>query len=185
VVLVYKLFSDKTDVLKTTPRLNIKGYRLVYTDQKEGVDTTKVIVSEMFNSKKYGLRGKPDYIFLKNNKKDMIVTEVKSGKIGDKTEPHYGDKMQLVAYFLMVEDTFRITPSEGRIIYKDHMFIITNTKKLRAELLEILNDMRDMLDTGDKHVKPSFAMCRHCICNNTVCNKAGDYSNNKGQQKKA
>lgn len=168
-ILFYSFRQEQNDITKTTPETHIRGYEILYTDQKGDFDKTKVIVSQMIVSDKYALRGKPDYIYINKSKTDLIPVELKSGKIKDNEMPYAGDLMQLVAYFLMIEDKFTIKPREGRIIYKDHMFIIKNTKKLRTDLLKIIDDMNNMLETGESNVSPSFIKCKHCICNATVC----------------
>lgn len=169
IILFYLFKQEQNDIIKTTPETHIKGYEILYTDQKGDFDRTKVVVSEMIVSDKYGLRGKPDYIYINKSKTDLIPVELKSGKIKDNKTPYIGDMMQLIAYFLMIEDKLTIKPREGRIIYKDYMFIIKNTKEFREHLLKTMEDMNNMLDTGESDVSPSFVKCKHCMCNGTVC----------------
>lgn len=161
-------FANK-DIQKKKPSIQPKGYRLIYTDQKGNFDREKVIVSEMLVSKRYDLRGKPDFVFMNKSKRELMPVELKSGKIGNKISPHRGDFMQLIAYFVMLEDIFGIRPKEGRIVYSDSMFVIKNTDNFRKEFFLILSNMRDMLKSGEAKAEASFVKCRYCICNGTVC----------------
>lgn len=166
---VEKVGFATNEIKKTTPSLPSKDYKLYYTDQKKTETIKGVIYSEILHSEKYDMRGKPDYIFINNKKTDLIPVELKSGKIGAGTMPYEGDLMQLVAYFLIIEDIFNVIPLEGRLIYSDYMFIVKNSKSLRMQLIDILNDMRDMLKTGEDEPKASFSKCKHCMCRDTVC----------------
>ncbi|MDR2940879.1 MAG: hypothetical protein LBV08_11280 [Clostridiales bacterium] len=161
--------STHKDIRKKPPSLNKPGYIMIYTDQKGNFDKEKIVVSEMLVSKKHDIRGKPDYIFMNKRKNDLMPVELKSGKIGQRAFPHKGDFMQLIAYFVILEEVFGLEPKEGRIIYKDYMFIVNNIKSHRDEFFNILSDMRSMLKTGEGKANASFVSCRHCICNGTVC----------------
>ena len=79
------------------------------------------------------------------------------------------DLLQLVAYFLILEDVYGKKPAFGRLVYQDYMFEIKNTAKIRREVLTIVKEMRAMLQSGVAEPKPSFAHCRPCVCNGTVC----------------
>lgn len=168
-ILLKKNSLNSVEIKKTVPSLPQKGYKLYYTDQKKTEPIKDVIYSQILHSEKYDIKGKPDYIFINNNKTELIPVELKSGKIGNNLEPYKGDLMQLVAYFLIIEDVFNVIPVEGRLIYSDHMFIIKNTKRLRLILIDTLNNMRDMLSTGEDEPNASFATCKHCMCRDTVC----------------
>ncbi len=156
-------------IIKKPPRLITNGYKLFYTDQSPKKKEKGVIYSKLLVSKKYGLKGKPDFI-LKHRVNNMLMPiELKSGKIGDNASPRYGDLMQLCAYFLIVEDIFKVKPAYGKLIYSDHMFVVKNTRRLRKQLLSIMSDMRLMLKTGEQQPKANYATCRYCLSRNTVC----------------
>jgi len=147
-----------------------KTYDLFYADQKNKKFSEDVIISKILISEKYNLRGKPDFIFKHKKKPNLLLpVELKSGSIKDAKEPHYGDMMQLVAYFLIIEDCFGVVPPEGMIAYKDRIFVIKNVPEIRKMLLDIIEDMEYMLETGEGDVKPSFVKCRYCMCRGTVC----------------
>lgn len=136
--------------------------RSVYKDGKGG----KVLRSE-----RYDLRGKPDFIYKNIITGRFIPMEIKSGEIDD--TPHHGDIMQLAAYFLIIEDAMGKRPRKGYIRYKNTMFKIKNTARLRKTLLAVVGDMRQMLVTGVGEANPSFAHCRYCVANGTVCEFIG------------
>lgn len=165
-IYIFSLFYSPR-IKKTKPCLHPIGYKLIYTDQKVKKRKDDVVYSKLLKSEKYNLQGKPDYIYATTNK--LLPVELKSGKIGDKLEPHYGDLMQLGAYFIILNEEYGIRPKYGRLIYSDYMFIVKNTSKLNREVTDILNDMKSMLKSGEGEANADFVHCRHCICRYTVC----------------
>lgn len=163
VFVVFKILTKKK--YKSKPNIFIKGYKIFYADDKnkEAEITSKKLVSH-----KYNISGKPDYIFRRRN--NYIPVELKSGKIGDNEHPRAGDLMQLVAYFIIIEENFGKVPY-GKLIYSDSMFIIKNTKKLKKQLIKNTKSMRKMLKTGIGEKEPSFVKCKYCICKGTVCSE--------------
>lgn len=143
------------------------GYKLFYTDQNTNNKKDGVIYKKLLYSEKYNIQGKPDFIYKKFN--TCYIVELKSGSIKKETIPHTGDLMQLIAYFLIIEDLYGYKVKKGKIIYNDYCFIIRNTRYLRRYLLAILKDMRYMLKTGDGEANCSFTHCKHCMCRQTVC----------------
>ena len=156
-------------IRKTIPNFPTHSYCLFYTDQKTADRIEGVIYSKVLTSNKYNIHGKPDYIFKSKRRNRYIPVELKSGSIGEKSLPNEGDLMQLIAYFLIIEDVYAAKVPEGRLIYSDAMFIIRNKKSVRRRFLKQLDRMRSMLHTGREKVKPGFAHCRHCVCRETVC----------------
>jgi len=152
------------------PQLGVPWAKMIYTDQKQKKSSASLIQHKILSSEKYGVRGKPDYIFQRYISGSLIPVELKSGTISKKNPlPNPGDLMQLAVYFLIIEDVYGKRPKQGRLIYKNYMFIIKNTKKLRTQVLTTLEDMRKMLETGDYKVDSSFIKCKSCICKETVC----------------
>lgn len=168
-IFVFKSWPDEGHMTKTKPALHINGYELFYSDQKSEDKIEGVIYAKLLHSDIHNISGKPDYIYRKKNGTKLIPVELKSGVIGDSDTPRQGDLMQLVAYFIIIEDVYGLRPKQGRLIYKDYMFIIKNTQKVRKELLAILWDMRDMLQTGEGEANNAFVQCKHCLCRETVC----------------
>lgn len=155
-------------IRKLTARDDVRGYALIYADQKQG-RKGEADFGKLLYSAKYELQGKPDYVFQSSISKKIVPVELKSGSIGEEELPHHGDLLQLGAYFLILEDVYGRKPAFGRIVYQDYMFEIKNTARVRNEVLGTMKEMREMLQYGVGKAKPSFAHCRPCVCNGTVC----------------
>ena len=143
------------------------GYILFYTDQNTKNKKPNVIYKKLLFSEKYNIQGKPDFVYKKFNK--CYVIELKSGSIKDDPMPHTGDLLQLVAYFLIIEDLYGYKVKKGKLIYNDYCFVVKNTRYLRKYLLNVLEDMRYMLKTGKGEATCSFSHCKYCMCRQTVC----------------
>lgn len=162
------ILSKKTTIKKSTSkRVAPIGYNLFYTDQNTKDKSPDVIYKKLLYSPKYNIQGKPDFIFKKANR--YYPVELKSGSIKDEPMPHLGDLLQLVAYFLIIEDLYGYKVKKGKLIYSDYCFKIRNTRKLRKLFFKTLYDMRDMLKTGEGQATCNFAHCKHCMCRQTVC----------------
>ena len=169
-LLLLLLFAKnaKPNIQKLTARDDVRGYSLIYADQKQGKRHEEDF-GKLLYSAKYELQGKPDYVFQSPILKKIVPVELKSGEIDEEDMPHHGDLLQLGAYFLILEDVYGQKPPFGRIVYQDYMFEIRNTAKIRNEVLATMKEMREMLQYGVGKTKPSFATCRPCVCNGTVC----------------
>ena len=152
---------------KLPARDTLRGYTLIYADQKGGAGQEDF--GKLLYSARYGLQGKPDYVFRSRLGGRIVPVELKSGRIGDALEPHRGDYLQLAAYFLLLEDVYGKRPRFGRLVYADYMFEVRNTAGVRREVLRTMAEMRRMLETGEGHAESSFVHCRHCVCTGTVC----------------
>lgn len=171
VVLLFLLLlvkKGKPNIQKLTARDDVRGYALIYADQKQGKRHEEDF-GKLLYSAKYELQGKPDYVFQSPFLKKIVPVELKSGEIDEEEMPHHGDLLQLGAYFLILEDVYGQKPPFGRIVYQDYMFEIKNTAKIRNEVLSTMKEMREMLKYGVGKANPSFANCRPCVCNGTVC----------------
>lgn len=169
VLLILFLLRGRGWIMRKVPSSHrMGGYSLIYADQKQK-GTHEENFGKMLYSAEYDLKGKPDYIYKKRFGKDIVPVELKSGSIGKNPLPHRGDLVQLLAYFLIIEDVYQVRPKFGRLVYRDYMFVVKNTKNLRKEVLAITKEMREMLTNGHGEANPSFVTCRHCVCNGTVC----------------
>jgi CRISPR-associated protein Cas4 len=125
-------------------------------------DDTSGKAGEVFISKRYGLRGKPDYL-LEDDADGLIPVEVKSGVAPLNGEPYASHLMQLAVYFLLVEDALQRPTPYGLIRYRDRTVRVANTEKLRADLLDILGQMRAAQADGDACRSHNQARrCRNC-----------------------
>ncbi len=148
------------------------GYSLLYADQKQS-GAKQEGFGKLLHSEAYALQGKPDYIYKKRFGKAIVPVELKSGSIGEEALPHRGDLLQLAAYFLLLEDVYQVRPKFGKLVYRDYMFVVKNTRGLRKEVGQTMKAMREMLLYGVGKANASFVTCRHCICNGTVCTHSG------------
>lgn len=154
------LLSRPAITVKERATIGVAFAKAIYSDEKG----TKLLVAPQ-----YDLQGKPDYIFQTLFGGRYIPVEVKSG-VAKEDEPHEGDLMQLVAYFLIIEEAYGKRPPYGKLIYKNKTFKVRNTTFLRTKLKRILREMRAMLKGHtDIETEVSFVKCRNCICQQTVC----------------
>ena len=146
-------------------------WKLIYSDMYDASDSEEL--SGILYSSKYDLQGKPDMIYRHRITKEILPVEIKSGQ----TEyPHNGDLLQVGAYMLIVEDICGRMPKKAILSYKNKTFVVRNTHLLRNNVLDTADRMRKMLISGEEEPNADFATCRHCVCDQTVC----EYSfNNK------
>ncbi len=165
--LIFLLIKPKRIKKTKSKRLAPLGYTLFYTDQNTKNRNSNVIYKKILYSEKYNIQGKPDFVYKKFNK--CYVIELKSGTIKNENMPHTGDLLQLVAYFLIIEDLYGYKVKKGKLIYSDYSFVVYNTRYLRKYLLRTLKNMRNMLKTGEGEANCSFVHCKYCMCRQTVC----------------
>jgi CRISPR-associated exonuclease Cas4 len=110
-------------------------------------------------SRQYGLVGKPDYIL--ETRAGTIPIEVKPGRRA--AQPYESDLMQLAAYCLLIEDTTGRAPRYGLLRYAQHSFQMPYTPALRAELLDLIAEMRQRSTAQDvRRSHSSAARCAGC-----------------------
>lgn len=156
-------------IKKCRPKLPSFPYKLFYTDEKN-FKGKNVICSKLLVSEKYNICGKPDFIYKNIFTGNIIPVELKSGKLGENKNPRHGDLLQLVTYFIILEDYFKIKPRYGFLIYADCMFYVKNKIKLRNEVFLALRDMRKMLKVGNYPHKKNYSVCKNCLCS-CVCER--------------
>ena len=128
--------------------------RIVYSDTGAWEKVEKPLFS-----RKYALTGKPDYIVEENGA--TIPIEVKPNRVAP--APYESDVMQLAAYALLIEESYGMNPPHGLLKYRDAVFQIDFTEELRAQLLDLMDAMREDLgarDVSRSHAEP--ARCRAC-----------------------
>ncbi len=169
IIFLLLLRLKKDNYKKKKSSLNMTGYVLIYTDQSTEFKERNVEYGKILYSEKYDIQGKPDYIFKKALGRGLVPLEVKSGIIGDEKYPRKGDLLQLASYFLIIEEVYGVKPKYGKLVYRDYMFTVKNTRYIRKEVIKTVNAMRSMMKTGKGYANASFVNCRYCLCRGTVC----------------
>lgn len=105
------------------------------------------------------LKGKPDRIIMENGY--YIPVELKSRR--RPSSPYPGHILQLAAYCALVEEATGRRVPYGYIQYSSgEPFKILFDERLRAELVNTLNEMREALRTGNVRPTRNRRKCRNC-----------------------
>jgi CRISPR-associated exonuclease Cas4 len=129
--------------------------RVIYSDTRGW----QAIEKPLF-SRTHRLTGKPDNLV--QHGRDIIPVEVKSARAPG-GGPHRSHVLQLAAYCLLIEETYRQRPKYGIVKYADRMFAVDYTESLRAALLDVIAAMRDDLARGEtQRSHEQAARCKHC-----------------------
>ncbi len=129
--------------------------RVIYSDTRGWQSIEKPLFSRT-----HRLAGKPDYLVQQG--RDIIPVEVKSSH-APSDGPRRSHVLQVAAYCLLIEETYRQRPKYGIVKYADRMFAVDYTESLQAALLDVIAAMRDDLAHGAaqrSHDEP--ARCMHC-----------------------
>jgi CRISPR-associated exonuclease Cas4 len=71
--------------------------------------------------------------------------------------------LQLAAYCLLIEETYRQKPKYGIVKYADRMFAVDYTDALRDELLDVIAAIRaDLARGAAERSHNEAARCAHC-----------------------
>lgn len=134
-------------------RLGSLRIRAIYEDTQQQPAT--VLVASTLP-----LHGKPDYLLKKAGM--IIPVEVKTGKTPH--TPYRNHVMQLLAYCLLVEETYHIRPTHGVIKYPEQEFTVpysaVEDQALRGIVAEIVS-----YKANDKDFDVSRSrtyLCREC-----------------------
>ena len=108
-----------------------------------------------------GLVGKPDYV-MKTRQGSLIPVEVKTGNTPD--TPYDSHKLQLMAYGLLIQSNYAQTPEYGLLHYPDKDFRVNFTPELETQLVETLEEIRQIekQDEVPARSHASSARCRSC-----------------------
>lgn len=120
-------------------------------------------VHEPLISRRYGLVGRPDYLVQvqEGGQRYPIPVEVK--RAAAPPEPYPGHVLQLAAYCLLVEDTYRVRPPYGLLHYANRTLRIPFTDELRRAVLDTaaaIRAARRAPNVDRDHQDP--ARCRAC-----------------------
>lgn len=121
----------------------------VPTGEIKYADGARIIKSKVFYSSKYQLKGKPDMIILQDNQFIPVEHKPSAEKI------YNSYIMQLMVYCLLVEEAYGVTPDYGVLVLKNgKKEKLDFTENVKKELLNILNDMREILNNEKVLVAP-------------------------------
>ena len=121
-----------------------------YNLGEETIETPDGLTEEtpILKSRKYNLAGRPDYMIKENNLR--IPVEVKTGR--RPKAPFFSHILQIGAYCLLSEETFRTSPSHGQIRYgfESEPHNVVWEPKLKTLVLEKIEEMNDILEGRTK-----------------------------------
>ena len=128
----------------------IDQLRYDYNLGEDTIETPDGLTEEtpILKSRKYNLAGRPDYMIKENNLR--IPVEVKTGR--RPKAPFFSHILQIGAYCLLSEETFRTSPSHGQIRYgfENEPHNVEWEPKLKTLVLEKIEEMNDILEGRTK-----------------------------------
>jgi CRISPR-associated exonuclease Cas4 len=144
--------------------------------QSSGLPSGRVLLSDTgieergkpLYSERYGLAGTPDYIV--DTPRGAVPVEVKPSRT--ESEPHESHLLQVLAYCLLIEETWGKRPPHGLLRYKHDTFKVDYNKQTRAYLIQMLQEMRAaerQVEVPRSHDIP--ARCRACAYNR-ICDQS-------------
>ncbi|MCK4444785.1 MAG: Dna2/Cas4 domain-containing protein [Thermoplasmata archaeon] len=114
---------------------------------------------KMFISKKFGLRGRPDYVLLAGE--DHIPVEVKTGR--NPRGPLFSHILQTATYCVLLEEEYGKPPPFGLLKYENSQHEIDYTPDLKKLVLSKLLEMRELMVTKKVHRNHNRkGKCIHC-----------------------
>lgn len=129
--------------------------RVVYSDTGAWDRVEKPLFS-----RRYQLTGKPDYI-VRDETGAIVPIEVKPARTA--AEPRHSDTMQLMAYGILIQESYGTLPAYGLLKYRDRVFEIAFTEELVEECLETTREMRRARraqNVSRNHADP--VRCKYC-----------------------
>lgn len=134
-------------------------------------DHTAKKLEKALVSLKFGLAGKPDYIV--EQRGELIPVELKSREAKG---PYPGEKLQLGAYCILVEDVYKKPVKKGLIKYKNSTYELKFDTQLKNEVLAVMDRMKEALSRGSVEGTPNPRRCRKCTIRDLCSYRAGDGS---------
>jgi CRISPR-associated exonuclease Cas4 len=136
-------------------RHGLPGGKVVYSDTGPDRRDAKPLYSS-----RYGLSGKPDYLVATS--RGLVPVEVKPERT--EPEPRESHVLQVLAYCLLLEETEGKSPPYGLLSYRDDTFKISYNKSTRANLIQMLDEMREVITGGEAHRSHDQpGRCRACL----------------------
>jgi len=129
--------------------------RVIYSDTRGWQSIEKPLFSRT-----HRLAGKPDYLVQQG--RDVVPVEVKSAR-APSNGPRRSHVLQLAAYCLLIEETYRQRPKYGIVKYADRMFAVDYTESLQAALQDVMAAMREDVAQDTAHRSHNeAARCARC-----------------------
>jgi len=114
---------------------------------------------KLFESRKHGLRGRPDYVLLSGDY--HIPVEVKTGRTPK--GPLFSHILQISAYCLLLEEEYGKAPPFGILRYETVQHKIEYNEDLKNLLIKKLDEMRASMRSGEVHRNHDRkGKCDHC-----------------------
>ena len=116
--------------------------------------------SSVLVSHRFGLQGKPDHVI--RTRGGLVPVERKTKDVRG-VRPREGDRAQLLAYCLLVEEGLGERVSHGLLMYPSGKFVIPFGDRERAEIAGLLDVMRATFRAPDvRRSHEQAARCRAC-----------------------
>jgi CRISPR-associated exonuclease Cas4 len=138
-----------------------RQYRAGYLPGKVVYDDTVERIEQALVSHRYQLAGKPDHI-LRDRSGSLVPVERKTRR-WDAREPRPGDRAQVLAYCLLVEETWGGNVDHGLLKYSDSEFRISFGTRERREIIALIAEMqaaKTAANIARSHNQPQ--RCRKC-----------------------
>lgn len=134
--------------------------------EKHGIGSSDIVYIDelderpkMFISKRFGLRGRPDYVLLADD--NHIPVEVKTGR--NPRGPLFSHILQTATYCLLLEEEYGKPPPFGLLRYESSQHEIDYTPDLKKLVLSKLIEMRELMETKKVHRNHNRkGKCIHC-----------------------
>ena len=152
--------------LRERKKSRLPDAQVIYADTDLWQRVPEVLVDHQL-----GLVGKPDYV-MKSKQGSLIPVEVKTGHTPD--VPYDSHRLQLMAYGLLIQSNYAQTPAYGLLHYSDKDFRVDFTPELETQLVETLEEIRQIekQDEVPARSHASSARCRSCgyrgICDQKI-----------------
>ncbi|KAA0003696.1 MAG: CRISPR-associated protein Cas4 [Thermoplasmata archaeon] len=131
--------------INLSEELLIKKLRYVSSDDNIAYIGIKK-ESPMLESSRYGIRGKPDYIIEKDG--EYIPVEKKTGRTPK--GPLFSHIVQLIAYCMLVEETFGKV-EYGILEYDERKYFINYDERLKNTVIKLRENLVKDLKRGEAH----------------------------------
>jgi CRISPR-associated exonuclease Cas4 len=134
-------------------RTGVPGGQVVYSDTAERLEQALV-------SYRHRLAGKPDHVI---RTRDGLVPVERKSRTWQGKQPLAGDRAQVLAYCLLLEETTGESVHHGIVRYADRQFTVPWGASQRAEIISLLAVMqadRRAPCVSRSHTRP--ARCRSC-----------------------